>query len=225
MFPLRDENPSHTFPFVTIVLILANILVFLYEMSAGEAFINEMAVLPIEIVQNRNLYGSQAISPYLSLLTSMFLHAGWAHLIGNMWFLWIFGDNIEDSIGHFKFLIFYLATGVMAGLTHVVFNADSTIPTIGASGAISGVLGAYMVLHPKVRIKTLIALGFYFNVVHVPAIFFLAIWFLMQFLGGFQGGGGVAYGAHVGGFVAGVVLIFLFSPKRRGPPSTYYGLR
>jgi len=142
----------------------------------------------------------------------MFLHGGWTHLIGNMWFLWIFGDNIEDFLGHIGFVFFYFVTGIVAGLTHVLLNPNSTIPTIGASGAISGVLGAYMVLHPRIRVKTLVTLGFYIEVVRIPAFYFLGFWFLMQFLG--LQGSGVAYGAHIGGFIAGAAFILLFTQRR-----------
>lgn len=218
MFPLRDENPSHGSPFVTVVLIIVNLLVFFYQVSLGpavEQFVYQFATLPIEVTTNRNLEFSQGLPPYLSLLSSMFLHGGWMHLIGNVWFLWVFGDNIEDFLGHVGFLFFYLVTGIAAGLAHVWLNADSAIPTLGASGAISGVLGAYLILHPMIRIRTLVTLGFFWRIMRVPAVFFLGIWFLLQFLGGFQADSGVAYGAHVGGFVAGVVLILIMSRGKR----------
>lgn len=211
MFPLRDENPSHRFPFITVLLILANVAVFVYQLSlgeGGEAFVYQLGALPIEITTGHNLRFSQLVPPYLSLLTCMFLHGGFGHLIGNMWFLWIFGDNIEDFLGHTRFLLFYLLTGLSAGLVHVFLNPQSDIPTIGASGAISGILGAYMVLHPRIRIRTVVVLGFFWQVMRVPAYFFLGLWFVMQFLGG---DAQVAYGAHIGGFVAGLALIFLFS--------------
>lgn len=222
MLPLRDENPSHSFPFVTIVLIVANAAIFYYQMSLGKRlgeFVIQFAMIPAEITGFHNLPFSTTIPPLASLFTSMFLHGGIGHLLGNMWFLWIFGDNIEDFLGHFGFLLFYLLTGIAADLAHVAMNPDSAIPTLGASGAISGVLGAYIVLHPRIRIRTLVILGFFWRVVRIPAIFFLGIWFLMQFMGGLgDPRGRVAYGAHIGGFVAGVLFILLFTRRSAQPP-------
>lgn len=214
MFPLRDENPSHRFPLVTVAIIVVNCLAFIWEFSGGpaaEQLIYQYAMLPIEVSTGQNLADSTAIAPYVSIFTSMFLHGGIGHLLGNMWFLWIFGDNLEDHLGHLRYFVFYLVTGVAAALTHVAFNAQSDIPTLGASGAISGVLGGYLVLFPKIRVRTLITLGFYFNIVYVPAIAFLGLWFVMQLLGGFGGQGGIAFGAHIGGFVAGVLWMLVFS--------------
>jgi membrane associated rhomboid family serine protease len=229
MIPLRDENPlHHRQPVFTVLLIIVNVLVFFYEQSLGqyvEGFVYQFGVLPVEITRQANLRDSQMIPPNLTLLTSMFLHGGWMHLIGNMWFLWIFGDNIEDSIGHFGFLLFYLLTGVLAGLTHVFLHPMSTIPTLGASGAISGVLGAYLVLHPRIRIKTLLPLGILTRIIYVPAGFFLLIWFGMQLLGGMGRDSGVAFGAHIGGFVAGVLLIFFFSKQNPHRPTARYETR
>jgi membrane associated rhomboid family serine protease len=225
MFPLRDENPTHGTPVVTVTLIIVNVLVFFYQLSLGpagiEPFVLRFGAIPAEVVSGANLDVSLGLHPYLSVVSSMFLHGGFGHLLGNMWFLWIFGDNIEDFLGHLGFLAFYLATGVAATLAHVLTSADSTIPLVGASGAISGILGAYIVLHPHIRVKTLIVLGFFWNVVYVPALFFLGLWFLMQILGGFQPGGQVAYGAHVGGFLAGIPLILLCS-RRKGRPHARY---
>lgn len=225
MLPLRDENPSHTFPFVTILLIVANVLIFFYQASLGrhvEEFVFQFAMIPAEVTHLHNLSSSTAIPPLASLFTSMFLHGGIAHLLGNMWFLWIFGDNIEDFLGHVGFLAFYVLTGLAADFAHILLNPESTIPTLGASGAISGVLGAYIVLHPRIRIRTLVTLGFFWEVVRIPAIFFLGIWFLMQFLGGMgDTGAGVAYGAHIGGFVAGVLWLLLFSRRDPTPHERY----
>jgi membrane associated rhomboid family serine protease len=220
MIPLRDENPRGGTPFFVIGLILLNILVFAHEIKLGrfaDTFIQEYAILPVEIAFGVNLPGSMLVPPYLTLVSSMFLHGGFGHIIGNMWFLWIFGDNIELRFGRLRFLVFYLVTGVLAGLTHVFLNPDSTIPTVGASGAISGVLGAYMVLYPRVRVKTLVPIFVFLQIFRVPAILFLGVWFLGQALGIMSGGDGassVAFGAHVGGFVAGL-LFGLFERIRR----------
>lgn len=216
MFPLRDENPTHRVPFFTLILIAVNVVVFLYESSLGphvEAFINEFSILPVEVTTGQNLPSSTLLPPYASVVTSMFLHGGWGHLLGNMWFLWIFGDNLEDHLGHFRYLIFYLVTGIAAAATHILMNPDSSIPCLGASGAISGILGGYIVLFPRIRVRTLMTLGFYWNIVHVPAVMFLGLWFVLQLIGGAGSGAGIAFGAHIGGFVAGVVLMLLFSKK------------
>ena len=224
MIPIRDENPSHGIPFITLLLIFSNGFVFFYQYFFGpihpERFLFEFGILPIEVMQNENLPNSSSIPPYLSLFTSMFLHGGFGHILGNMWYLWIFGDNLEDYFGHWGFLTFYLVTGLAAGLTHVFMNPSSEIPTIGASGAISGVLGGYMILHPRIRIKTLMFFGFFIQMIYVPAFFFLGIWFIMQLLGGLGPSGGIAFGAHIGGFVAGVFYLFLCT--RRTPVPTQH---
>ena len=204
---------------VTLGVIAANAAVFFYQLARGDAapqFVHEYGLFPVELIHGANLPSSQGIAPALSLLTSMFLHAGWGHLIGNMWFLWIFGDNIEDELGHLRFLLFYLLGGVAAGLTHVIMNPDSVIPTVGASGAVSAVLGAYLVLHPSIRIRTLLVLGFLIDVVRVPAVFFLGLWFLWQFVGSMASGatGGIAFGAHIGGFVVGAAYAALHRQRR-----------
>ncbi len=216
MIPLRDTNPSRTAPFVTIVLIAANILVFLYEISLGDflnAFVIQFGVVP----ERWTSLGQEGVGiahvtfPYFS---SLFLHASWWHLIGNMWFLWIFGDNIEDRIGHLNFFIFYLLCGFIAGAAHTVFSLYSAIPTVGASGAIAGVLGAYLVLFPHAKILTLIPLFYFVRFVELPAITFLGLWFLIQFANGLiflpssqAGVSGVAWWAHIGGFLAGAIII------------------
>lgn len=223
MFPLRDENPSHGTPFVTVLLILANVGVFFYETALGnsvEHFISNFALIPARL--HPGSYSEGAVPPLLTFVTSMFLHGGWGHLLGNMWFLWLFGDNLEEFLGHAGFLLFYLVTGIVAGAVHVVLNLSSEIPTLGASGAVSGVLGGYLVLFPRIRIRTLIFLGFFINVVRVPAIFFLGIWFVMQLMGGLGGDAGVAFGAHVGGFVAGAAILFFLS---RGRPRSAHEAR
>ena len=216
MFPLRDENPSHHFPLVTVALILINCTVFGYEVSLGpaaDAFVQSFAFIPSDFWYSHSVY---------PLFTSMFLHGGIGHVFGNMWFLWIFGDNLEDHLGKFHYLVFYTVTGLAAGLVHGWLNPESPVPTVGASGAISGILGGYMVLHPRIKIKTVVTLGFFWNIIYLPAIFFLALWFLMQLLGGLGGPSQVAFGAHIGGFVAGTVLIFLLTKRGGNRPSRRY---
>lgn len=214
MIPLRDENPTHTTPVFVVALIIANVVAFAYEMTLGpaaEGFIQNFGILPWEISHNENLGHSLGIPPYLTLATSMFLHGGIGHIIGNMWFLWLFGDNIEDAMGHFRFLVFYLICGIAAGIVHVLLDPGSTTPTIGASGAISGVLGGYIILFPKIRVRTLLTLGFYWDIVRVPALFFLGLWFLTQAMGWFGPQTGVAFSAHIGGFVVGALYTLLFT--------------
>ena len=220
MIPLRDDNPTVLWPVVTIALIVANTAVFFYELSLEprllETFIYQMGMVPASIIQ-AHIPGTGG---YFTVLTSMFLHGGWMHIIGNMLYLWIFGNNIEDSMGHLRFIIFYLFAGLAAAAAHLALNAASTIPTIGASGAVSGVLGAYLVLFPHARIQTLITLGFFIRIVYLPAWVLLIFWIGLQLLNQAVApldsvGGGVAYAAHIGGFVAGIALIFLFRKYRR----------
>ena len=220
MIPLRDDNPTVLWPVVTIALIVANTAVFFYELSLEprllETFIYQMGMVPASIIQ-AHIPGTGG---YFTVLTSMFLHGGWMHIIGNMLYLWIFGNNIEDSMGHFRFVIFYLVTGLAAAAAHLALNPASTIPTIGASGAVSGVLGAYLVLFPHARVQTLITLGFFIRIVYLPAWVLLIFWIGLQLLNQAlipreASAGGVAYAAHIGGFVAGIALIFLFRKYRR----------
>jgi membrane associated rhomboid family serine protease len=213
MIPLRDSQPSYSRPVVTILIIVVNVLVFLFELSL-DPFSRNHLISVYGVVPER--------LDYTTLLTSMFLHGGWMHLIGNMWFLWIYGDNVEDILGHGKFLIFYLLCGIAAGLAHVLTNPYSDMPTVGASGAIAGVMGAYVVKFPHSRILTLIPIFIFFTTVEIPAVFILLYWFVLQFFSGLGSIGyshatqqGVAWFAHVGGFVAGIVLIFLMRPKQR----------
>jgi membrane associated rhomboid family serine protease len=210
LIPLKDNNPSRSYPVVNITLLLANVVVFLYQLALPpydqKLFILSNATIPARIPAF--LEGHVGLeAAFLPLITSMFLHAGFLHLAGNMLFLWIFGDNVEDSFGHLPYLFFYLVCGLGAGLLHVLFNLSSTIPALGASGAISGVMGAYMVLFPRERILTLV----FIFVVPIPAVFILGYWFLLQFLAGIDAlgtsaKGGVAVWAHVGGFLLGVLL-------------------
>jgi membrane associated rhomboid family serine protease len=221
MIPLRDDNPSSSSPVVTWLLIAVNVLVFLYMVTLGSEsalnrFILAFAAVPGEITGRT---GGDPIGEYPTLITSMFLHGGWLHIGGNMLYLWIFGDNIEDLMGHGGFLVFYLLTGLAATWTHILLSPASTVPLIGASGAIAGVLGGYLVLFPRARILSLVPFGIFSRLVAVPALFFLPMWFVIQLfsaLGSLGGeGAGVAFSAHVGGFVAGVVLVRLFARRRR----------
>ena len=228
MIPLRDDNPTVLWPVVTVALILANTAVFFYELSLEprllDALIYQMGMVPASITQV-HIPGTGG---YFTVFTSMFLHGGWMHIIGNMLYLWIFGNNIEDSMGHSRFVIFYLVTGLAAAAAHLALNPASTVPTIGASGAVSGVLGAYLVLFPHARIKTLIFLiGPFFRILYLPAWVLLIFWIGLQLLNQAlippeAAAGGVAYAAHIGGFVAGLALIPLFRKYRRKSHFQYY---
>ena len=224
MIPLRDTVKSKTVPFVNYALIAMCGLVFLYELSLGERaahFIRTAGVTPAAVAETL-LRGHLKARPALTLLTSLFLHGGWMHLLGNMLYLYIFGDNVEDRLGHGAYLVFYLLCGIGSGLVQVYMQQSSAAPLIGASGAISGVLGAYFLLYPRARVLTLIPLFVFFPVVELSAFFFLGFWFLLQFLqgalsagAGEAASGGVAWWAHAGGFVVGAVLLPLFLLLRR----------
>jgi len=228
LLPIRDENPIRIVPVVTIAVIAACVLVFLWQL-AGTAESQQIKVyryglIPASLMGAATLSPSiAAVPPWATLLTSMFLHGGFMHLLGNMLFLWIFGNNIEDRLGHGRFIVFYVASGLAAAATQVAMDPASTIPMIGASGAISGVMGAYMVLYPRVPVTTLVFLGFFVTTLRIRAVWYLGIWAAMQFLSTLTmqpGEGGVAFAAHVGGFVAGLVLILVMAPpirRRRGP--------
>jgi membrane associated rhomboid family serine protease len=207
VIPLRDDIPSRRLPVVTWLLIAANAAVFLHELSLGPAarsFILGLGIVPARFAIDPGA-GAQ------TLFSSMFIHGGWGHLLGNMLFLWIFGDNVEDRMGHVPFLFFYLAAGLAAGLTHIYTQVGSLVPTVGASGAVAGVLGAYFVLYPRARVLTLLP-TFPMAVAEIPAVFFLGIWFVFQIFSGAlqlsiaRGAGGVAFLAHVGGFLAGLAF-------------------
>lgn len=231
MFPIRDDQPSYSKPLVNYFIIALNVIVFLFQQSiqyqdprAYLALMFQFGVVPRNI--SHALAGTGHVSlagAFLPILTSMFLHAGWLHIIGNMWFLWIFGDNIEDHLGHFPYLIFYLVSGFAASLTHILLNFGSNVPSVGASGAIAGVMGAYFVLYPRARVLTLVPLIIFFTFWWLPSWIFLGYWFLLQFLSGTAtsiavtspSSSGIAFWAHVGGFAAGIVLIKLL-PERRG---------
>lgn len=244
MVPLRDENPIKITPYVTYALIAINILVFIYELTLLppqlDAFFHLFAVVPKELTYSLNgISVHQPVPEALTLVTSQFLHAGFTHVGFNMLFLWIFGNNIEEELGSIKFLIFYLACGALAALCQWFFSANSMIPSLGASGAIAGVMGAYILKFPNAKVVTLIPLGLFFTTVRIPAVFFLGFWFLQQAFNGVtmlqapanvgMEGGGVAYWAHAGGFVFGAILgpLFgLFAPDTKPPayntePDTY----
>ena len=232
MIPLKDLTPRRSFPIVTLLLILANVAVFLYQITlptrAEEAFIMTYAAVPAKIqlaLVGEHYTMAQALVP---LFTCMFLHGGWLHIIGNMWFLWIFGANVEDRMGPIPYLLFYLICGVGSSIAQTIFSWGSHIPALGASGAISGVLGAYLILFPGSQILTLVTLFIIWFRAQIPAFVFILLWFLIQFLSGIgslgaagtQAGGGVAWWAHVGGFVLGLILAKVFSPNTR---SAVYG--
>ncbi len=217
MIPIRDGIPTRKTPVVNYLLIAVNVLVFLWMFlmpeSTFETMLNKYAMIPAHFADGVTL------ADIMTIFTSMFMHAGWAHIAGNMLYLWIFGDNVEDRIGHGRYLVFYLVGGVVASLTHLATNWGSDLPTVGASGAIAAVLGAYLVLFPASRIATFIPLGFFSRLTVVPAAIVLGLWFVMQLFDGVLalGGadvGGVAFWAHVGGFVAGMVMIKLMRTQR-----------
>lgn len=233
MIPLRDENPSRTFPFISISLIIANFLVFLWQLSnlsiGNEAKVLAYTMVPVEVAHGEDLLPPPSLHPvWLTIFTSMFMHGNWAHLLGNMLYLWIFGDNVEDTLGHLRFLIFYLLCGFLAALAHILSNPNSPIPTLGASGAISGVLGAYFLLFPGAGIVALVPLGYFIQLRIIPAWLVLGFWFLLQLINSqlqqIIGEGGVAYWAHIGGFLAGMILIKLMRAKPRPRVPRYWRL-
>lgn len=230
MFPLRDENPTELVPFVTVLIIAINALAWLFVQQAGsgQAFVASLCqwgAIPAEITGRIAAGTTVPLGPRqacriggagpVTVLTSMFLHGGWMHIVGNMWFLWVFGNNVEDSMGHLRFVVFYLLCGVLAAAAHILSSPASPVPTVGASGAISGIMGAYLVLYPRVRVHTLLFFFIFVRVVLLPAWVLLLLWFGLQLLSGTlsagAAGGGVAFWAHVGGFVAGVALIKVFA--------------
>jgi membrane associated rhomboid family serine protease len=222
MFPLKDDNPVSIIPIVTWALIAINVMVFFYQISLGpqnsDVFVYQFGAIPAVVAGGKSLPASvSVVPPFLSIFTSMFLHGGWMHLIGNMWFLWIFGNNIEEAMGGLRYFLFYIICGFLASTAHILFNLGSVVPSIGASGAIAGVLGAYLLLFPRAKVLTLIFLGIFSRMLWIPAGFILAIWFLIQLwsgaISGNQPGGGVAVWAHVGGFIAGVLLVGLFKKR------------
>ncbi len=229
MIPLKDTVPARSAPIVNVVLILLNVCIFIYEYQLGpalEPFVRSWGVVPVQFV-------ADPAAEWPTLFSSMFLHGGWFHLISNMWALWIFGDNVEDRLGSVTYLAFYLMAGLVAALAHVVFNPGSILPTVGASGAIAGVLGAYLVLYPRARVVSLLPLFIFFTVVEVPAFLYLGFWFVSQLFNGFamlafadtmQNVGGVAWWAHAGGFMVGLLAapFFRLRPNQRPWPDQYY---
>ncbi|MFW6094168.1 MAG: rhomboid family intramembrane serine protease [Pseudomonadota bacterium] len=238
MFPISDDNPRAHVPVATIVIIALNVLVWALVQGLGDPralaeSLCHYALVPGELFgyvePGTRIAVSESLAcqfdgepNHLSLFSSMFMHGSWFHLIGNMWFLWVFGDNVEDEMGPVRFSLFYLACGLAAAFAQIVTNPASTVPMVGASGAIGGVMGAYALLFPRVRVNLLIILGFYVTTVAVPAIFMLGYWFVLQLLQGLPAlgseGGGVAFWAHVGGFVAGLGLVWVFRHPGRGAP-------
>jgi membrane associated rhomboid family serine protease len=219
MIPLRDVIPSRTTPYITVSIIVLNSLAWLYE-------VNLQATRPHELEAFLQVYGVVPANFHgYTLVTSMFLHGSWMHVLGNMWYLWIFGDNIEDQLGHGRFIIFYLLCGIAAALGQTVMDPTSTLPTIGASGAIAGVMGAYFVLYPRSRVLALVPLIIIWEIIEVPAILLLGFWFLMQLFSAgaiavtsHTAGGGVAFAAHVAGFLMGVVGVFVFRKRQQVGP-------
>jgi membrane associated rhomboid family serine protease len=212
MIPLRDVIPSRTTPYITITIIIINALAWLFELAlppdVRNMFLQIYGVVPADFHA-------------ATLITSMFLHGGWMHVLGNMWYLWIFGDNVEDRLGHSRFIVFYLLCGIIAALGQIAIDPESTLPTIGASGAIAGVMGAYFVLYPRSRVLTLIPLIIFWEIIELPAIVLLGFWFVMQLFSAgtiaitaSTGGGGVAFAAHVAGFVVGMVGGLLFRKRQ-----------
>jgi membrane associated rhomboid family serine protease len=233
LIPLSDDNTGRqTTPYITYTFIAINIVVFIIQFLQGDRFTLGYAAVPYEITHNVDLVGQRGSIPqvpgpspiWLTLLTSMFMHGGFMHIAGNMLFLWVFGDNVEDNFGHIKFVIFYVICGLIASASQILLDPDSIIPTLGASGAIAGVLGAYLVMFPKNRVHSLLPLGILFTTVNVPAWVMIGLWIVLQFFNQVAvisshtaqaRGGGVAYMAHIGGFIAGMVLVFLFRTKPR----------
>jgi hypothetical protein len=226
VIPLRDSVPRRTYPFANNLLIVLNVAAFFLQFSQGpalEAFLSRWAFIPDRLL-HPVAWGMPLSASLATVFTAMFLHGGFLHLAGNLLYLWIFGDNVEDALGHFRYLVFYLASGVAAAVLQTVLNPASSVPNVGASGAIAGVLGGYFVLYPRARVVTLVPLFFLFPLVEVPAAIYLLFWFLMQFWMGSADlasaarrpdAGGVAWWAHVGGFVAGALLVLLKKPRRR----------
>jgi membrane associated rhomboid family serine protease len=233
LIPLSDDNTGRrTTPYVVYTFIAINIVVFIIQFVQGDRFTLGYAAVPYEIVNNTDLVNPRGRIPqmpgpspiWLTLFTSLFMHGGFMHIAGNMLYLWVFGDNIEDNFGHLKFAIFYILCGVLASFSQIMLDPQSVIPTLGASGAIAGVLGAYLIMFPKNRVHSLLPLGIIWTTVEVPAWVMLGIWIVLQFFSQFAaitshtaqtGGGGIAYMAHIGGFIAGMILVFIFRTRQK----------
>lgn len=219
MIPLRDENPTRKLPIVVYVIIALNVIAYIYNgtMGSGSNPLSGFELVPIEVTKGIDIGHATPVQPWLTIFTSMFLHANLLHIGGNMLYLWIFGNNIEDVLGHFKFLLFYLAAGVAAAFAQILMDPTSTVPMIGASGAIAGVLGAYIYLFPRARIVTLILIFPFIQLVSLSASLVLGFWIVLQVINSLltpAAGGGVAYSAHIGGFAAGFLMILLFGGRR-----------
>lgn len=245
MFPIRDENPQFLTPWVTWALIALNVAAWALVQGLGtepalSRSVCTLGLIPGEVLQTLPPGASFQVGPeawcrigdqagWHTLVTSMFLHGGWMHIIGNLWFLWIFGNNVEDSMGHARFIVFYLLGGLAAAALQMAANPQSGIPMVGASGAIGAVMGAYVLLYPRVRVTMLVWLGFYVTTFAVPAVFMLGYWFLVQLLGGIgslgRQGGGVAFWAHIGGFVAGALLVTAFRKPELVARHPFHGWR
>ena len=245
MFPIKDENPHFLTPLVTVGLIVANVAAWIELQGWGSSeplvrSVCDLGLVPGELLRLLPAGTAVPLGPdvscvitsepaFYTVFTHMFLHGGWLHLLGNLWFLWIFGNNVEDSMGHLRFLVFYLLCGLAAAAAQVAADPDSGIPMVGASGAIGGVMGGYVMLYPRVHVHMLVVLGFYVTRVPVPAYFMLGYWFLLQLLGGSTSlghdGGGVAFWAHVGGFSAGAAGVFFFRKRELLVRHPHYGWR
>ncbi|HEX6998177.1 MAG TPA: rhomboid family intramembrane serine protease [Gammaproteobacteria bacterium] len=242
MFPLRDDNPSFLTPYATYAIVALNVLVWALLQGFGmeprlSASVCTLGLIPGELLGTAPPGATLQIGPstycqltgssaWHTVLTSMFMHGSWFHIISNMWFLWIFGNNVEDAMGHVRFAVFYVLCGLAAAALQILSNPDSVVPMVGASGAIGGVMGAYILLYPRVHVHMLIFLGFFITTVAVPAVFMLGYWFVLQLLGGFTSAGaegGVAFWAHIGGFVAGTVLVLVFRDRRLLARHPYHG--
>ena len=234
MIPFKDDNPTQTFPAVTILLIAVNVGVFIYQLflhwtlgpRADQEFVWRMGAIPYELIRLKDVISPTPIPLYLTPLTAMFIHGGFMHIGGNMLYLWIFGNNVEDVLGHVRFLAFYLVCGLVATLVHIVSSPNSQIPMVGASGAIAGVLGAYFIRFPGARVHVLMFLFFFIRVVRVPAVIVLGFWFLIQLMNASAAsggvGGGVAWFAHIGGFIVGLIVMLRYGRRRWGGMRIYY---
>ena len=245
MFPIRDENPNILTPYVTFGILGINVLVWIFVQGLGAepaltASLCRLALIPGDLLGNLPAGTPVQLGPqtvcmlsgdgsWFTVLSSMFMHGGWMHIIGNMWFLWIFGNNVEDSMGHVRFAVFYVLCGAAAAAAQIVVDPGSQIPMVGASGAIGGVMGAYIMLYPRVHVYMLVWLGFFVTTFAMPAIWMLGYWFAVQLISGVgtlgNTGGGVAFWAHVGGFAAGAALIFVFRDKALLARHPYHGWR
>ena len=243
MFPIRDDNPHFLTPYATYCIIALNVAAWVLIQGMGSqpalaSSVCTLGLIPGDLLGTLPVGSGYAIGPNTqclitggsathTVITSMFMHGGWMHIIGNMWFMWIFGNNVEDSMGHGRFVAFYLLCGIAAALIQIASNPQSGVPMVGASGAIGGVMGAYILLYPKVKVHMLIFLGFFVTTFAIPAIWMLGYWFLLQLLGGIGSigakGGGVAFWAHIGGFVAGAILVLIFRVPELVDRHPYHG--